>query len=133
MFELLLGHLAGDYLLQNDWMARNKTRADWTGWLSASVHCIIYTLAVCLFMQNFQPIWMLIVFLSHFPIDKFGLAELYMKHVKGYNMKQFLEGSDYPSTNRMTVLRGGFMAFIYAVTDNTMHLILMWGAHKLIY
>jgi hypothetical protein len=24
-FELLLGHLVGDYIVQNDWMALNKT------------------------------------------------------------------------------------------------------------
>jgi len=31
------------------------------------------------------------------------------------------------------VIEGGFMSLIYVVTDNTMHLILMWGAYNLIY
>ena len=28
LFRLLLGHLVGDYLLQNEWMALNKSRKD---------------------------------------------------------------------------------------------------------
>jgi len=28
---------------------------------------------------------------------------------------------------------GGFTALVYSVTDNAMHLILMWGGYQLIY
>ena len=147
MFELLLGHLAGDYLLQNEWMAQNKSKNTLIGWLAALVHCIIYTLAVCLFMQNFQPIWMVVVFLTHFPIDKFSLAEHYMHYIKrkslydyiynGFHEEPFPQNPPIPKqqtrVNRVDVLVGGFSAVVYTITDNTMHLILMWGAYKLIY
>ena len=83
MFEMLLGHLAGDYLFQNEFLAMNKSKNTGVGWLSALVHCIIYTLTICLFMQNFDWIWIVVVFLTHFPIDKFSLAEKYMHYVKG--------------------------------------------------
>ena len=132
MFELLLGHLAGDYLFQNEWMAMNKSKNTWVGWMSALVHCIIYTLAVCLFMQNFQPIWMGVVFLTHFPIDKFRLAEHYMHIVKGKGMRDYVH-NDTNEVNKYDALEGGFTALVYSVTDNAMHLILMWGAYKLIY
>jgi len=41
---LLLGHLLGDWLLQNDWMARGKKRGLLT--LAGLVHCAIYMAAV---------------------------------------------------------------------------------------
>jgi len=135
MFELLLGHLAGDYLLQNEWMALNKSKNTRTGWLAAFVHCVLYTLAVCLFMQNFQPIWIGVVFLTHFPIDKFMLAEKYLHFIKGKGLKDYVyrEGVNLKQTNRFEALEGGFTALVYSVTDNAMHLILMWGAYKIIY
>lgn len=136
MTTLFLGHLAGDYLLQNEWMAMNKSKNTWVGWLSASVHCIIYTLAICLFMQNFDPVWMVVVFLTHFPIDKFALAEKYMHFIKGKGMKDYvkkdkqLDGLEF---TRYDMLEGGFSAVVYTITDNAMHLILMWGAYQIIY
>ncbi|MDA3780210.1 MAG: hypothetical protein PF487_08365 [Bacteroidales bacterium] len=35
--------------------------------------------------------------------------------------------------NRYDILEGGFSAVVYTITDNTMHLILMWGAYNLLY
>ena len=139
MFELLLGHLAGDYLLQNEWMVMNKSKNTLKGWSAAFVHCILYTLAVCLFMWNFDWYWVLIVFLSHFPIDKFSLAEYYLKLIRGRSLKDYVK-KDYsdnpiyrPQLNRYDILEGSFSAVVYTVTDNTMHLILMWGAYQIIY
>ena len=148
MFELLLGHLAGDYLLQNQWMSMNKSKNTLKGWTAAFVHCIIYTLAICLFMQNFDLIWIVVVFLSHFPIDKFMLAEKYMHFIKGKGMKDYVKKDtpvqmkSFPTksnidarvpVNRYHVLEGSFMAIVYTVTDNALHLILMWGAYQIIY
>jgi len=134
MFELLLGHLVGDYLLQNRWMALNKSKNTKIGWLAALVHCVLYTLAVCLIMWNWHWYWVLIVFASHFPIDKFGLAEKYMHYVKGTGLKDYvLKHNNLKIPNGYDMLDGGFTAFIYAVTDNTMHLLIMWGAYQLLF
>jgi hypothetical protein len=124
---MLLGHLVGDYLLQNDWMAKNKADNNLEGWCAAFIHCILYTLAVCLFMWNFQLIWIAVVFLSHFPIDKFAFGKWYLKHIKGMEM------DDYRAYLSYGELHAGFTAVIYTVTDNTMHLVLMFLAYKLIY
>lgn len=51
--ELLIAHLMGDYLLQNDWMAQNKKKAT----LPCLVHVAIYTLAV--FLMTAWPLWAL--------------------------------------------------------------------------
>jgi len=61
MFEMLLGHLVGDYLLQNNWMALGKSKYNGMGWLTCTVHCVLYTLAVCFIMQNWSIVWVGIV------------------------------------------------------------------------
>ena len=44
--DAIVGHLIGDYLLQNDWMAMNKKKSGENGWTACWVHCSLYTLAV---------------------------------------------------------------------------------------
>lgn len=86
-FGLILGHLLGDYILQNDWMASNKTNppprpmsyddgintasegvadlvryqkefGDWNkGNLACTVHCLLYTLAVWACSFWWMPWW----------------------------------------------------------------------------
>jgi hypothetical protein len=140
MFRMLLGHLTGDYLLQNQFMALNKTSNTWKGWLAATIHCLLYTFAVCLFMWNFHLIWIIAVFFSHFFIDKFGLGEIYMKYIKGNGLRDYINevNNTYSrtwinSSDGERMITGGFKAVVYTLTDNTMHLILMWGAYQLIY
>lgn len=145
-FQMLLGHLVGDYLLQNDFLALNKSKYNWLGWITATIHCILYTFAVCLVMWNFDLIWMIVVFLSHFLIDKFGIAEWYLTHIKGRGLKKFIKSVDEPFfdgeyvkvdylnySKGMQIIRGGFTAVVYTITDNTMHLVLMYVAYQLIY
>jgi hypothetical protein len=142
MFEMLLGHLVGDNLLQTEWMALTKGKYTLEGWIAALVHCLIYTFVVCLFMWNFHPIWIVAVFLTHFPIDKFALGEKYMHYVKGKGMKDYVK-KDIPQwertwekngqITRYDIFEGGFTSVVYTVTDNTMHLLLMWGSYKLLY
>jgi hypothetical protein len=144
MFRLLLGHLVGDYLFQSEWMALNKSKNTKVGWLAAFDHCVLYTFAVCLFMNNFDAVWIIAVFLSHFPIDKFALAEKYMHYIKGKGMKDYVRKDDWKNDihyvpvpknelNRYDMLEGGFTAIVYTLTDNTMHLVLMWLAYQIIY
>jgi len=128
---MLLGHLVGDYLLQNKWMALMKSKNTKMGWLAAIIHCVLYTASVCLIMWNFDPIWIGAVFASHFFIDKFGLANIYIEFIRGRNLKRFVKESW--EADNYHILKGGFTTFVYAVTDNTMHLLLMWGAYQIIY
>lgn len=140
MFRMLLGHLCGDYLFQTEWMAMNKSKSNLTGWLTATVHCILYTFAVCLFMWNFHPIWIVAVFCSHFFIDKFGFGEIYMKYIKGNGLRDYIDDVNdtysrtwINSSDGERMITGGFKAVVYTLTDNTMHLILMWLAYQIIY
>ena len=140
---LVLGHLVGDYLLQNKWMAMNKSG----NWYTCFIHCMIYTATVSLFtygsIHTFYSFWLwpLAIFATHFPIDYWSLADKWLDFIEGRSIKDFLKrGHDdlgpmtvnMPDTRNHHILRGGFTALVYATADNTMHLVLMYWAAKLI-
>ena len=67
---LIIGHLVGDFMLQNNWMASQKA----ISWVARLVHSTIYALAICLFAWIFSIgltfSGFLVVISSHFIIDK---------------------------------------------------------------
>jgi len=127
MFELLLGHLVGDYLIQNDYMALNKAKNTKAGYIACLIHCITYTIAVTVFMQNFDIAWILTVFFSHFFIDKYNLADKYMTYYKGLSISKYIKEKE---TNP---IKGDFVTLVHTAVDNTMHLVLMYAGYQLLY
>lgn len=141
---ILIGHLIGDYLFQNKWMAMNKSASHF----KCFVHSAIYTLTLCVVtLPVIQSLWWpVIVYASHYPIDRWSLADKWLKLIGGRSLEDFLEkgheniprenlsglltsslgfgGRDNEYEN-YHALRGGFTAVVYTVVDNTMHLILM--------
>ena len=106
----ILCHLIGDYILQNSWMANNKTRDSF----AAAVHALAYSLPF-LFLR---PAVLAFVFIvtTHFLIDRFRLAR-YVIWLK--------EGA------RGTVTATGYAAgtpdwlsvWLLIICDNTLHLL----------
>jgi hypothetical protein len=78
--------------------------------------------------------------LSHFPIDRWSLADKWLKLINGRTLKGFLEHGeegleDFYSVEfkqNYRILRGGFAALVYCVVDNTFHLILMVAGFNLL-
>lgn len=132
MIEMLFGHVVGDYFLQNAKMAENKNKHSGLGWGMCAVHCAVYTLSVCSFMWDFRIKWLLLVFLSHFIIDKFSLAEKYLNLVRGRSIQWFLSQSLKNITLNHSILRGGLTVLIYVIVDNTAHLMIMYFGYKII-
>ena len=133
MFELLLGHLVGDYLLQNNWMALGKSKHNGLGWFTCTVHCLFYTVAVCSLMWLWDIKWIVAVFLSHFVIDKFGFPEWYCKLIKGRSIGSFMSDAENFTYTPHVALRAGFNVFVYVVVDNTMHILLMYMTWRYFY
>jgi preprotein translocase subunit SecY len=130
--KILLGHLIGDYLLQNNWMALNKSKHKGLGWFTCFVHCLLYTFAVCLTTWNFTILWIALVFLSHFLIDKFGIAEFYLKTINGRSIEKFMNNKENETYTPQVGLRAGLVILVYVVCDNTMHLTIMFYGQKLL-
>lgn len=77
--ELFVGHMVGDYLLQNDWMARNKAVSSFV----CAVHVLMYGAAMngCNLLSgnpSFDVAEMLLIVVPHYIIDRFRLARKYM-------------------------------------------------------
>ena len=138
---LVMGHLVGDYLFQNEWMALNKSRGG--NEIPGLVHALVYTAAVCLFTADIRAFWVLVVFLSHWPVDRWSLAERWLALIHGRTLEGFMQRGhlDIPyrqydhlveGPQNYRILRGGFHGLVYAVTGNTIHLLLMIGGWNLL-
>ena len=108
---LALGHLVGDWLLQNDWMARGK-RMGLLAW-PGIVHYAIYTAVVmgALWLSGSQDrgsaLYLaagVVVFVSHWLIDAADLARGWMRL--------------YRQTDR---------EIVQVVVDQTLHLLVLAG------
>jgi len=73
----LVAHLVGDYLLQSDWMAQNKTQSS----LPALAHSLTYTLPFLLLTTSWKAL--LFIAATHFILDRFRLAR-YVCWAKNY-------------------------------------------------
>lgn len=140
--KLVMGHLIGDYILQNNWMAQRKG----AHYFPCIVHCLIYTTVVTA-TTTLNPWWALVVFLSHFPIDKYSLADKWLEAYGGRSLQRYLARGHLDVPNMMITdnmsepipmrdnyirLRAGFTTFVYIMVDNTMHMMLMLlGAYYL--
>lgn len=118
---LVLGHLAGDFPLQNLAMMLGKSKTGLEGHLWCTFHCLLYTAAVCIMIY-----WMagisgtavaLAVFASHWPIDRWSLADKWMALIKSRR-----PGNVY----RNKEIDAAFYALVYAATDSAFHLLAMW-------
>jgi len=116
--KILLGHLIGDYLIQSKKMALTKSIKGLNGLKWCSIHCLLYTLAVCLLTATSDPIKISLIFMSHFPIDRWSLANKWLKMIRGRNLKLASE------------IDLSFSVIIYVVVDNTIHILLMTAIFK---
>jgi hypothetical protein len=125
--EMILGHLVGDYLLQNRAMTFGKLKNGWAGIYWCTLHCLIYTASVCLFLWTIEPLIVWFIFLSHWPIDHWSLASKWLKLIRG---RDFVKA--YQSTEEYHEIDLAFSCFVYVAVDNTWHLILLWLISKFI-
>jgi hypothetical protein len=65
---ILLAHGVGDYLIQTDWMATEKTKR----WLPAVAHGVTYGVAYLFVTQS--PAALAVIVLTHIVIDRHRLA-----------------------------------------------------------
>ncbi len=106
---LLIAHLVGDWMLQNDWMAQHKQNGLLNG--AIAVHCLLYTATILasLWLATLnQPVplplipFAVIIFLSHWLIDAANLA--------GYWGHLFQQSN---------------VCFVRVMVDQTVHLVVL--------
>lgn len=114
----IIGHLVGDYLLQNDWMALNKKRDD----DACVVHCWLWTASVVLFAgwwdANNAPhtaAICFILFFTHYFQDRTQIILWWMK-LKWKDQSKF---ADPPMAPWSIIL-----------VDNIWHILTIWAVWK---
>lgn len=111
MIDALIGHLVGDYLLQNDYLAANKKTNSWV----CLQHCLIWTLCVMLFSGWHQ--WWVFAFLlgTHFTQDRTAIISKWM------------------DWNGQHGFRTGICSpWSVIVVDNVWHLLAIWLVSKFV-
>jgi hypothetical protein len=73
----IIGHLVGDYLLQNDWMAMNKKRSTF----HCAIHCTLWTASVCLIASWCNVVAIAILWLAHFLQDRTQIIVFWMRSI----------------------------------------------------
>ena len=102
----IVGHLVGDYILQNNYLAMNKKKNSWVCFL----HCYLYTLSVNICTFNVWPLWCyILIFLEHFVQDRTYVIDWLMDYVLG--QREF---------------RQNLTPWSSIVVDNVFHILFLW-------
>lgn len=108
--EQLIFHLIGDYVTQNKWMAEKKVLFTIEGWVACYVHAAFYSAPFYVLEVASKPA-MLVIFFTHFFIDKFRLAKYWLNFVN----------KDFKAT---------FPFWLIIIVDNTFHLLINYLSIK---
>jgi Protein of unknown function (DUF3307) len=134
----LLCHLVGDYILQSDWMALNKSKRTWP----CLVHVLIYTSCFLILTTSWKAL--LFIGVTHFIFDRFpiiirrliwlknhlgpglkfvpfdkcsatGYYDTLMGEIRGIQRPIESINGYFPRLNYITI-------WLYIITDNILHL-----------
>lgn len=137
-YWLLLCHLVGDYWLQSDWMALEKTKSGWQANLAGLAHVVTYMLPFLLLTRSIGALAFIAG--THFVIDRLRLAR-YICYVKNFLAPKHREirhpgpekaiefttwwypWSDCADTGYHKDRPAWLAVWLLFITDNTLHLI----------
>ena len=133
-----LCHLVGDYFLQSDWMAMNKSKKSW----NCFVHCVLYT--ACFLVLTLSWKALLFIGITHFIFDRWPIIIKRLIWTKNHLNPRFsfvpfeycdttgyYDDSKYNTKSPDNVHLKMFgqprlfiiTIWLYIITDNTLHLI----------
>lgn len=120
--EIILAHLAGDYLLQTNWMAVEKTKR----WLPAILHGLTYTLPYVLLTQSLLAL--LVIGGTHVVIDRYRLARHVVWLKNQFAPRNFR--TPHTATGYGDDMPPWMAVWLMIVADNTIHLLINLAAIK---
>jgi len=120
--EQLLIHLFGDYIVQNNWMANNKTKH----WWPAFVHAFTYMLPFFLLTDSAAALF--VIFSTHFLIDHFRLAR-YVVFFKNWVCEPHTtKWADCSVTGYPNTMPPHIAFWLITIADNILHLLINYAA-----
>jgi len=119
--DQLLAHLVGDFVLQSDWMAKEKTKNT----LAMLAHVGCYILPFLLLTTNFAAL--AVIAGTHFVIDRFRLAR-YVVWARNLPWPGSRPWSECRETGLTPGLPVHLSAWLLIIVDNTMHILINGAA-----
>ena len=116
--DQLVAHAVGDYLLQSDWMATNKTRET----VPAALHATVYTLPFLLLTRS--PLALLIICASHFAIDRWRLARYVSWLANWLAPGPHPTWTDCRETGHSAERPAWLAHWLLVIADNTLHVLI---------
>jgi hypothetical protein len=124
MLQLIL-HLIGDYLLQSDWMALNKTKCS----KAAAAHALTYSLPFLILCPSLEAF--LVISITHFFIDRFRLARYVVFAKSRLGPKKYWhKWEDCKETGYHKDVPQWLSLWLLVACDNTIHLLINFTALK---
>ena len=122
MLEQIILHLIGDYGSQSDWQALNKTKRSWP----CICHVVLYSLPFLL-IGSIQAV--LVIGITHFFIDRFGLAR-YLAYAKNFlcPIKEWPRWEECKATGYHESRPIYLAVWLLIALDNTLHLVINYSA-----
>jgi hypothetical protein len=119
--DQIVAHLVGDFILQSDWMAREKFRNSW----ACFVHVVTYTLPFLLLTQ--EPVTLLIIAGTHFMIDRWRLPRflIWAKNMPFPGRRPF---SECWRTGFPPDMPDDLSRLLYIIIDGTCHILINGAA-----
>ena len=123
--DQIVAHLVGDYVIQSDWMANEKTKQS----VAAGAHAITYTLPFALITQSALALG--IICGTHFIIDRWRLAR-YVVWLKEQPWPGRRPWSECTATGYAPEKPAWMSVWLMIWADNTLHIIIngvaIWAA-----
>lgn len=125
--DQLVAHAIGDYVLQSDWMAQQKTKNG----VPATVHAVVYSLVFVLAFHPSHMAW-LVIYGTHFLIDRYRLAR-FVVYAKNFLAPPRTFGStdswwhsweDCSGTGYHKDRPAWLAVWLLIIADNTMHVLI---------
>lgn len=115
-----LAHMVGDYLLQSDWMAQEKTRR----WWPAIAHAVTYGLPFLFVTQS--PAALLVIVGTHAVIDRYRLARHVVWFKNQLAPKEFRP--PHTATGHGDDRPDWLATWLLIIADNVIHMLINVGS-----
>jgi hypothetical protein len=113
--DQLLAHAIGDYVLQSDWMANEKTKQSF----AAACHAVFYTLPFLIFRPSYGAL--MVICGTHFIIDRWRLAR-YVVYTKNFlSPRPWSAWAECSGTGYHNTRPPWMAVWLLIIADNVMH------------
>ena len=114
--DQLVAHAVGDYIIQSEWMAKEKAKQH----TAAAVHAATYTLPFLLLTKSAGAL--LIICITHFVIDRWRLAR-FVVWAKNYPWPGSLSWAECSATGSSPDCPPYLSVWLLIIADNIMHVL----------